>query len=98
MANMDLEVDTLQIAQARNSSKSILTDTLDSRLDAMNYAVIGLSGLWEGPNHDTFLKAFDARYIALRNFNHMLESYLSAMRKARAAYDECEYNTSKYAK
>ncbi len=87
---MNIEADIDEIATTRKAISKNLSDELEANLQAMRSSVSALDALWEGPNHDDFVRAFETRYKSLETFDKMLTTYIRAWRRAWQAYSACE--------
>lgn len=94
MAKKNIEVNVDAIKSARSDAVKELNDAMKAQLSKMLTEVEELNGVWEGPNHDTFMETFEAEKLDLDSFNKSAEAFLMAWKKACDAYSTCENEVS----
>lgn len=90
MATKNIEADTGAIKSGHGSATKEYQEAMQSQLKEMLAAIEGLNSVWEGPNHDEFMKHFEDQKLNLDNFNKSIASFLKAWKNAYEAYDACE--------
>ena len=81
----DISVDTNSInGMTQNINDAV--SRLEQTLKQMHEGVNELNATWSGPNHDTFISNFEARYGEVKQVNEMLKKYLESVKKAKKEY------------
>ena len=96
VATKDIEVDTPLISNLNTKVLDELTGTLEAQFRSMCLAVEALNDSWQGPNHDEFVRGFEARSEAIQSFQSHLNKYLFAVQDAYRLYNECEETVAGY--
>ena len=80
----DISVDTNSInGMTQNINDAV--SRLEQTLKQMHESVNELNATWSGPNHDTFISNFEARYGEIKQVNEMLKKYRESVKKAKKA-------------
>lgn len=96
MASKNIEVSTDDILRVRNDAYGDYETTLMGQFRDMTAAIEALSATWQGPNHDAFVTAYDARKDRIEAFHGVLEHYLKAWNTAARIYLTCESDVDGY--
>ena len=98
MAKKDIDVSTEDISRVRSTAYDEYEETLIDQFRAMMAAIEALNETWKGPNHDDFVKTFDARSQGIDDFHKLVAAYLRAWDDACREYGNCESNVAGYVK
>lgn len=85
----DIEVNSASISQMEKNVRTGL-EHLKASIKNVHAGVEELNKTWEGPNHETFEKAFLENYADMTKLEKMLEHYADSLKKAAKTYRECE--------
>lgn len=84
-----IEVDTAALNRDRQTIQSEL-GKVRNEIGRLRDEMAGLSAMWEGPAHDTFMAQFNADYEFIQQFGNEIETYIETMEYAQNEYQKCE--------
>ena len=96
MAKMDIDYLDGQVKHLYDVMTDELQGSLEAQFSDMDSAIEGLNGIWEGPNHDAFVKDYVARREGIAAFHKLMYAFLEAWDDARRAYAQCEQTVEGY--
>lgn len=68
---------------------------MESSLQKMYESVDRLNDVWEGPNHDRFVKTFEEQYKSMKRFNETIKTFAQNIGRAAYYYEKCEDDVKK---
>lgn len=96
MAAKNIEVDSDVLRSVHGRSVKEHEDMLLSQVSMLTPEIEGLSAVWEGPNHDDFMKVAESGMADLSGFIRSIGVFLDAWKSAYEAYEKCESSVSQH--